>query len=88
MHLYLNEIPRALYLVTSQQDEKAGRPPRALVFRSAEGRSSQAVVEFLPKEDVDLSSAIKVTNRIIKGCLGLISVSGGTSCSCRFTLDQ
>ncbi|TCD69866.1 inositol polyphosphate 5-phosphatase [Steccherinum ochraceum] len=77
MYLYLSENPRSLYLVTNQQDERQGRPRRALVFRAAEGKSSQAVVEFLPKDEVNLSNATKVTNRIVKGCLGLISVSGG-----------
>ncbi|KAH8094819.1 inositol polyphosphate phosphatase [Cristinia sonorae] len=76
MYLYLNEVPRALYLVTSQQDERQGRPSRALVFRAAQGRTSQAVVEFLPKDEIDLSNAMKLTDRIVKGCLGLISVSG------------
>ena len=78
MYLYLVESPRSLYLVTSQQDERQGRPSRALVFRAAEGRTSQAVVEFLPKDEVNLTNAVKVTNRVVKGCLGLISVSAGT----------
>ena len=77
MYLYLRENPRTLYLVTSQQDERHGRPSRSLVFRAAEGRSAQAVVEFLPKDEVDLSNAVKVTSRVVKGCLGLIAVSGG-----------
>ncbi|KAJ3478633.1 hypothetical protein NLI96_g9624 [Meripilus lineatus] len=76
MYLYLSENPRTLYLVTSQQDERQGRPRRALRFRAAESRSSQAIVEFLPKDEVNLSNAIKLTNRIVKGCLGLISASG------------
>ncbi|KAI0700745.1 inositol polyphosphate phosphatase [Cytidiella melzeri] len=76
MHLYLAESPRTLYLVTSTQDEKRGQPSRALVFRTAEGKPSQAVVEFLPRHEVDLSNAAKVTNRIIKGSLGLISIAG------------
>jgi synaptojanin len=77
MHLYLGENPRTLYLVTSSQDEQKGRPSRVLVFRAAEGKSSQAVVEFLPKHEIDLSNTVKLSNRIIKGCLGLISVAGG-----------
>ncbi|OBZ76240.1 Inositol-1,4,5-trisphosphate 5-phosphatase 1 [Grifola frondosa] len=75
MYLYLNENPRALYLVTNSQDERQGRPRRALVFRAAEGNTSQAVVEFLPKDEVDLSNAVKLTSRIVKGCLGLISIA-------------
>lgn len=78
MHLYLGENPRTLFLVTSSQEENQGRPSRALVFRAAPGKPSQAVVEFLPKHEVDLSSAVKLSNRVIKGCLGLISISGGT----------
>ena len=74
MHLYLQQSPRALYLVTSSGPHRRGR---VLVFRAAEGRSAQAVVEFLTKDQVNLAGAIKVTNRIIKGCLGLISVEGG-----------
>ncbi|KAK7695727.1 hypothetical protein QCA50_000363 [Cerrena zonata] len=76
MHLYLQQSPRTLYLVTSSRDDSLKRPRRALVFRAAESRSAQAVVEFLPKDQVNLAGAIKVTNRIIKGCLGLISVEG------------
>ncbi|CAL1701192.1 unnamed protein product [Somion occarium] len=74
MHLYLSQNPRTLYLATSSHDERHGHPRRALVFRAAEGKSSQAVVEFLRKDQVDLSGTLKVTNRMIKGCLGLISV--------------
>lgn len=77
MHLYLQQSPRTLYLVTSSRDDSLNRPQRALVFRAAEGRSTQAIVEFLPKDQVNLAGAIKVTNRTIKGCLGLISVEGG-----------
>lgn len=77
MHLYLTESPtRTLYLATSSQEEIQGRPSRVLVFRAAEGKASQAVVEFLPKSEVDLTNAIKLSNRVIKGCLGLISVAG------------
>ena len=77
MYLYLSESPRTLYLVTSSQDERRGCSPRALVFRASQGSSSQATVEFLPKSEVDLSTAIKLTSRIVKGCLGLISVANG-----------
>ena len=80
MHLYLTESPtRTLYLVTSSQEEIQGRPSKVLVFRAAEGKASQAVVEFLPKSEVDLDNAIKLSNRMIKGCLGLISIAGGMS---------
>ena len=77
MHLYLCDAPRTLYLVTSSQEESQGRPRRALVFRAAEGRPTQAIVEFLPKDEVDLTNAVKLTNRIVKGCLGLIGIAGG-----------
>lgn len=77
MRLHLRESPRALYLVTDAQDEP-GRPGRALVFRATEGSSSQAVVQFLPKDEVDLSTTVKLApGRVIRGCLGLISVSNG-----------
>ncbi|EPQ59096.1 DNase I-like protein [Gloeophyllum trabeum ATCC 11539] len=75
MHLYLSEGPRTLYLVTSSEDERSGRPRRALVFRAAEGSTSKAIVEFLQKDDVDFSNAVRLSSRAIKGCLGLISVS-------------
>ncbi|KAI0939420.1 hypothetical protein AcV5_000847 [Taiwanofungus camphoratus] len=75
MHLYLNNNPRTLYLVTSSQDERDGHPSKALVFRATEDNASQAVVEFLPKDQVDLSNAVKLTTRNVKGCLGLISIS-------------
>ena len=77
MHLYLGDNPRTLYLATSQHDEKIGRPQRVLVFRVAPSNPSQAVVEFLHKDEVDLSSAVLATNRVIKGCMGIINVSGG-----------
>ncbi|KAH9987805.1 inositol polyphosphate phosphatase [Russula vinacea] len=75
MHLYLRESPRALYLVTSSQEESNGCPRRALVFRAAEDNPYQAVVEFLPKDQVNLSNAIRLTSRVVKGCLGLICVT-------------
>ncbi|KAH9939988.1 DNase I-like protein [Amylocystis lapponica] len=78
MDLYLNETPRALYLVTSSQDKRGGQLPRALVFRAAEGNPSQVVVEFLLKDQVDLSNAIKLSKRAVKGCLGLICISNDT----------
>lgn len=77
MHLYLGTSPRVLYLVTSSQDESLGRPRRALIFRAGEGNSGQAVVEFLPKDEVDLSNVVRLTTRVVKGCLGLISVENG-----------
>ena len=78
MYLYLSESPtRTLYLVTSPEEEFQGRPSRALVFRAADDRPSQAIVEFLPKSEVDLSNVIKLSNRIVKGCLGLVSIAGG-----------
>ena len=86
MHLFLGENPRALYLITGHQDEVQGRPSRALVFRAAEGKSSQAIVEFLPKSEVDITGLVKLSNRIIKGCLGLISFGGGTSILVRIAL--
>lgn len=78
MHIYLSENPRTLYLVTSWQEEQQGRPGKALVFRAAEAKASQAIVEFLPKDEIDLSNAVKLSNRIVKGCLGLISIADGT----------
>lgn len=77
MHLYLGTNPRTLYLVTGSYDEKLGRPRRALEFKAAEGNSTQVVVRFLPKNQVNLSNLIRVTNRVVKGCLGLISIDNG-----------
>ena len=76
MYLYLGNNPRSLYLVTSSHDERHGCPRKTLVFRAGEGQS-KAIVEFLPKNQVDLSNCLKLTNRIVKGCLGLISVDNG-----------
>lgn len=73
MYLYLSNAPRTLYLITDTQDEKQGRPRRALVFRAAEGKD-QAIVEFLRAEEVDIGGLVRLSNRIVKGCLGLISV--------------
>ncbi|KAA1473494.1 inositol polyphosphate phosphatase [Dentipellis sp. KUC8613] len=74
MHLYLGESPRTIYLVTSSQEENAGKPSKSLVFRAAENNPSQAVVEFLNKDEVDLSNVVRLTTRVVKGCLGLISI--------------
>ena len=81
MYLYLSNAPRTLYLITDHQDEKQGKPRRALVFRAAEG-NSQAIVEFLRAEEVDMLSLVRLSSRIVKGCLGLISVEGGASPRC------
>lgn len=79
MYLYLGSNPRSLYLLTSPQDEKVGRPHRGLVFRCNEANPTQAIVEFLPKREIDISSLVKLTNRVVKGCLGLIAIENGTS---------
>lgn len=84
MYLYLSENPRILYLVTSGHDERQGRPSKALVFRTVEGSTSQAIVEFRSRDEVDLTDAVKLSNRVIKGCLGLISVSQGMLFACSY----
>jgi synaptojanin len=78
MHLYLGNNPRVLYLVTGSHDERLGRPSRALVFRASETNPSQAVVEFLPKDEVDLNNIVRLTSNAVNGCLGLISVDNGS----------
>lgn len=84
MHLFLGSDPRTLFLVTSTLEESQGRPRRALVFRAGSrdtgvnGTSApQAVVEFLPKDEVNLANAVRLTSRIVKGCLGLIAIEHG-----------
>ena len=84
MHLYLGSDPRTLFLVTSSQEEIQGRPRRALVFRVADrdpgnnpNLPQQAIVEFLPKDEVNLTNVVRMTSRIVKGCLGLISIDNG-----------
>ncbi len=76
MHLYLKSVPRALYLITDSQDERIGRPPRALVFRAGDGLA-KVIVEFLPKDQVDMYNLVKMSARNVMGCLGLISVENG-----------
>lgn len=76
MHLYLAQNPRTLYLVTAASEAKQGCPYKALIFRAAE-TFSQVVVEFLPGDEVSLPNAVRVTNRVVKGCLGLITVENG-----------
>ncbi|KAJ7284044.1 inositol polyphosphate phosphatase [Mycena rebaudengoi] len=65
--LYLGSHPRVLYLVASEQR-------RVLAFRQSESNPSQAVVEFLPQNQVDLTNVVRLTTRVVKGCLGLISI--------------
>ncbi|KAG6821534.1 hypothetical protein H0H93_000043 [Arthromyces matolae] len=75
MYLHLAHNPRVLYLVTSSHDERLGRPRRALTFRAG-SIPTQAVVELLRKDEIDLTNTVRLTSRVIKGCLGLISVEG------------
>jgi len=81
MHLYLQEHPsRALLLTTSSEEERAGSPKRALVFRTQGIKSaSQANVEFLPKEEVDFTNLVRLNSRPLHGCLGLINIANGMS---------
>ena len=76
MYLYLGNKPRVLYLVTSSHDDILGRPRRALVFRAGDA-DSQVVVEFLRKDEIDLANVVRLTSRVVKGCLGLISIDDG-----------
>lgn len=77
MHLVAGEGPRTLYLVTTTQEERSGRPPRVLQFRAAEHAVNQTIVEFLPKDAVDLSQTVRLTTKSVQGCLGLISIQSG-----------
>ena len=82
MYLFLKDdyrSPRTLILCTSTDDERSGTPSRALVFRTAETDSTKVTVEFLHLRDVDLNSAVRLTTRRVKGCLGLINVGEGLS---------
>lgn len=76
MHLYQGNSPRVLYLVTSSYDEELGRPRRALVFRKGD-QPNQVIVEFLKKDQINLANTIRLTTRVVKGCLGLISIENG-----------
>ena len=80
MHLHLNEDShgsRSIVLSTRIEDERNGCPSRALVFRALDTNHTQVMVEFLPKSEVDLSTAVLLTTRRAKGCLGLISIANG-----------
>ncbi|KAK7054247.1 inositol polyphosphate phosphatase [Favolaschia claudopus] len=69
MYLYLggNQSSRVLYLVATEQR-------RVLAFRQSESNPAQAVVEFLPQAEVNLTNVIRLTTRVVKGCLGLIAI--------------
>ncbi|CAK5262838.1 unnamed protein product [Mycena citricolor] len=69
MHLYLAGPPgpRVIYLISPERR-------RVLSFRQSESNPAQAVVEFVPQSQVNLNNAIRLTTRVIKGCLGLISL--------------
>ncbi|KAJ7180325.1 inositol polyphosphate phosphatase [Mycena crocata] len=67
MYLYLGSHPRVLYLVATEQR-------RVLAFRQSDTNPAQAVVEFLPQAEVNLTNVIRLTTRVVKGCLGLISI--------------
>jgi len=78
MHLYLREVPRTLILITTPEDEKLGSPSRGLVFKASENKTSgQVIVEFLPKAEIDLDGVVRLTNRSVHGCLGLLNVANG-----------
>lgn len=78
MHLYLKEEPRALILVTTPEDERLGSPPRGLVFKASDkNNSAQVIVEFLPKAEIDLTAVVRLTNRSVHGCLGLLNIGSG-----------
>lgn len=79
MHLYLHDSPvRTLILSTSSEDERQGCPPRALVFRVGQFKSSsQAIVEFVPKDEVDFAGVVRLTARPVHGVLGLINIANG-----------
>lgn len=77
MYLYVRSNPRTLYLLTSSHDDRLGRPKRALVFRPGEDES-KVVVEFLHRDQIDLTGLARLTSRVVKGCLGLISLDNGT----------
>ena len=55
------------------------------MFRAGEA-NSQAVVEFLRKDEIDLAKVIRLTSRVVKGCLGLISIEDGPLLSVRYRL--
>ena len=79
MHLYLKDDnhQRTLILCTSPEDEAMGTPGRALVFRTMDNDISKVMVEFLPRKEFDFSTAVRLTTRKIKGCLGLINIGDG-----------
>ncbi|KAL5530111.1 SYJ1 [Sanghuangporus sanghuang] len=77
MYLYLKYDTRghrSLALCTSTEEERAGSPSRALVFRSMENDVAKVMVEFLPLAELDLTGAVRLTMRRVKGCLGIINV--------------
>lgn len=78
MHLLLQEEPRALYLVTTPEDERLGLPSRALIFKPSPNKSSSRItVEFLSRNEVDITNLVRLTNRSVHGCLGILSVANG-----------
>ena len=79
MHLYLKDdnLQRTLILCTSPEDEQSGTPSRALVFRTTESDISKVTVEFLHRHEINLDSAVRLTTKRVKGCLGLICIEKG-----------
>ena len=81
MHLYLKSGPtsaqRTIVLCTGAEDERSGAPERALVFRCMENNVAKVMVEFLTKDALDLTTAVRLTTRRVKGCLGLINIGEG-----------
>lgn len=87
MFLYLRDDPRALVLVSTSDEERLlpGSSAKGLLFKSTSDtgpkgsstRHSQVVVEFLSTDEIDLDNVVRLTNRPIHGCLGLLNVGAG-----------
>ena len=81
MFLYLKSGPtsahRRIVLCTGAEDERSEAPERALVFRCMEGNVAKVMVEFLTRDALCLATAVRLTTRRAKGCLGLINTGEG-----------
>ena len=86
MYLYLKSGPtsdhRMTVLCARAEDERSGAPGRALVFRCTENNVAKVLVDFLTRDALGLITAVRLTTRRAKGCIGLMNIGEGMLIFC------
>ena len=69
-------------LCARAEDERSGAPGRALVFRCTENNVAKVLVDFLTRDALGLITAVRLTTRRGKGCIGLMNIGEGMLIFC------